>query len=208
MSRRRRTLSPEEAALWERVAENTRALHARKPATAPAPPKPPPKAEPGAPPEPTPEPSPRFDPFRIGQAAARAGPGHVLRPGIAEQVAGQPLRMDHRAFGKMKRGKLRPEGKIDLHGMTLAQAHPALIRYVLSAQGAGKRLILVVTGKGRDRDEDGPIPTPRGVLKHQVPAWLAQPPLAAVVLQVAEAHRSHGGGGAWYVYLRRQPGGA
>jgi len=202
MSRRRRTLSPEETALWNRVAENTRALHAKKPARNLSPPKPGPR--PAA--QTANDPPPRFDSFRIGEAAAARDPGHVLRPGIAEQLAGQPVRMDQKAFRQMKRGKLRPEGKIDLHGMTMAQAHPALIRYVLSAHGAGKRLILVVTGKGRERDEDGPIPTPRGVLKHQVPAWLAQPPLGPVVLQVAEAHRSHGGGGAWYVYLRRAPG--
>jgi DNA-nicking Smr family endonuclease len=41
------------------------------------------------------------------------------------------------------------------------------------------------------------------VLRHQVPVWLQQPPLGAMVLQVAEAHLKHGGSGAYYVYLRR-----
>jgi DNA-nicking Smr family endonuclease len=47
------------------------------------------------------------------------------------------------------------------------------------------------------------MPNRLGVLKHQVPLWLAMPPLASVVLQVTEASRGHGGSGAYYVYLRR-----
>ncbi|WP_150121448.1 Smr/MutS family protein, partial [Sulfitobacter sp. HI0023] len=43
-----------------------------------------------------------------------------------------------------------------------------------------------------------------GVLRHQVPQWLSAPPLGGLVLQVTPAHISHGGGGAYYVYLRRQ----
>ena len=77
------------------------------------------------------------------------------------------------------------------------------IAFFLSAQASGKRLVLVVTGKGKDRDEPGPIPTPRGVLRHQVPQWLMLSPLAQAVLQVTPAHVSHGGAGAYYVYLRR-----
>ena len=61
----------------------------------------------------------------------------------------------------------------------------------------------MITGKGKRGDDSGPIPRPRGVLKHQVPDWLSRPPLAQAVLQVAEAHISHGGTGAYYVYLKR-----
>ena len=64
--------------------------------------------------------------------------------------------------------------------------------------------MLVVTGKGKDRDTGGPIPVRHGVLRHNVPQWLRMPPLASLVLQITEAHLKHGGGGAYYVYLRRQ----
>jgi DNA-nicking Smr family endonuclease len=36
-----------------------------------------------------------------------------------------------------------------------------------------------------------------------VPHWLSLPPLRPCILQLAEAHLSHGGAGALYVYLRR-----
>jgi DNA-nicking Smr family endonuclease len=112
--------------------------------------------------------------------------------------------MDKRAFTKLKRGKLAPEGRLDLHGMTLDRAHPALTRFILSSHKQGKRLVLVITGKGKMRDNGGPIPVRHGVLRHQVPQWLQMPPLSQAVLQVSQAHISHGGGGAYYVYLRRQ----
>jgi DNA-nicking Smr family endonuclease len=128
---------------------------------------------------------------------------HNLAPAIHDHVRHAPVQMDQKSFGKLKRGKLRPEAKLDLHGMTLDRAHPALLRFVMDSHGNGKRLILVVTGKGKQRDEGGPIPVRHGVLRHQVPQWLAMQPLKSVVLQIAQAHISHGGGGAYYVYLRR-----
>ncbi|MBB3994145.1 DNA-nicking Smr family endonuclease [Sulfitobacter undariae] len=131
------------------------------------------------------------------------GTTHNLAPAIHDQIRQAPVQMDQKSFGKLKRGKLRPEGKLDLHGMTLDRAHPALMRFVMSAHSQGKRLILVVTGKGKQRDEGGPIPVRHGVLRHQVPQWLAMQPMKSVVLQIAQAHISHGGGGAYYVYLRR-----
>ncbi|APE45084.1 DNA mismatch repair protein MutS [Sulfitobacter alexandrii] len=129
---------------------------------------------------------------------------HDLVPSLSDQFRSAAVQMDQKSFARMKRGKLRPEGRIDLHGMTLDRAHPALNRFIQSAHRSGKRLVLVITGKGKARDDGGPIPVRHGVLRHQVPQWLATPPLAALVLQVSPAHISHGGGGAYYVYLRRQ----
>lgn len=130
--------------------------------------------------------------------------GHSLTPTIVDQVRNAPVQMDQRAFTKLKRGKLRPEGRLDLHGMTLDRAHPALTGFILAAHKSGKRLVLVITGKGKMRDDGGPIPVRHGVLRHQVPQWLQMPPLSSAVLQISQAHISHGGGGAYYVYLRRQ----
>lgn len=136
-----------------------------------------------------------------GQQPKRAT-GHI-GPSFADPLGPPSVQMDKKAFTKLKRGKLQPEGKLDLHGMTLDRAHPALNRFILSAHRNGKRLVLVVTGKGKQRDEGGPIPTRFGVLRHQVLHWLNTAPLKPLVMQVSQAHVSHGGGGAYYVYLRR-----
>ncbi|WP_126975218.1 Smr/MutS family protein [Frigidibacter oleivorans] len=202
MTRRRpRGLSPEERALWDRIAASAAPLHPRAAAEAdPAPPLPPevPRADPDAPREP-----PALPAFRIGQSATRLPPRIDLAPGPGERLAAQPVRMDRKAHRNLIRGKIEPEARIDLHGLTLAEAHPELIRFVLSSQERGRRMVLVITGKGRRGLDDGPIPQRRGLLRHQVPHWLQMPPLSHVVLQVTQAHLKHGGEGAFYVWLRR-----
>lgn len=190
MSRRR--LTPDEIELWQRIASQAQRLHPER-----APPAPLPK------PKPTKRPPPRIDPFDLGSGAPPRASAHDLRAPLPERLGSAPLNMDRKTHTRMTRGKLVPEGRIDLHGMTLERAHPALTRFVLSAQSQGKRLVLVITGKGRPRADDGPIPTPRGILKHQVPQWLSMPPLSRAVLQIRPAHISHGGEGAYYVYLRK-----
>ena len=154
-------------------------------------------------PKPFKTPTLRFENFEVGQTARFAPLPHSLKPSLPDRLAAMPVQMDRKAFGRMKRGKLRPEGRIDLHGMTIDHAHPVLIRFILSAQASGKRLVLVITGKGRKGPDNDIMPAPRGVLRNQLPRWLSSPPLGQAVMQVSEAHISHGGGGAYYVYLRK-----
>jgi DNA-nicking Smr family endonuclease len=113
-------------------------------------------------------------------------------------------RMDRRRYEKLRRGRLDPDARLDLHGMTVERAHAALDRFIASAHVNGKRLVLVVTGKGRTPVGPWTGETGRGVLRNDVPRWLALRPLSAKVLQVAPAHPRHGGDGALYVYLRRK----
>ncbi len=191
----RRKLTADEIELWRKVAKQAERLHPDIPQS----------VHPTTLPKPKPSKTPkvRVESFELGQKALSKPARHTLKPSLPDSLRASPVQMDTKAYTRMKRGKLKPEGKLDLHGMRVDTAHPALIRFVLTAQASGKRLVLVVTGKGKDRDEPGPIPTPRGVLRNQVPRWLSIPPLAQAVLQVTPAHISHGGDGAYYVYLRR-----
>lgn len=128
---------------------------------------------------------------------------HDLALPLVEALGRAPVRMDRKTHTRLKGGRLEPEARIDLHGLTLARAHSALAGFILRSRASGVRLALVITGKGRGSDDSGPIPERRGLLREQVPQWLAQPPLAGAVLQIVPAHRRHGGAGAYYVYLRR-----
>jgi DNA-nicking Smr family endonuclease len=107
---------------------------------------------------------------------------------------------------KLKRGELQPGARIDLHGMTEAAAHAALLSFLASAQARGVRLALVVTGVGNPRsDEDAEwMRAPHGVLKQMVPRWLNEKEFAALAVGTAPAHIRHGGDGALYVYLRKR----
>lgn len=189
-----RGLSAEERALWQKVAESATPMPQRPKKSEPVPPQKPKKAPPARPP---------IQGFAVGEKARPTPPRHDLLPGLPERLIQAPVQMDRKNFDRMKRGKLSPEARIDLHGMTLAEAHPALINFVSRAHGSGKRLLLVITGKGRESDDFAPMPVRRGVLRHQVPHWLNTPPLGPLVLQIVPAHQKHGGGGAYYVYLRR-----
>ncbi|MFN7003817.1 MAG: Smr/MutS family protein [Roseinatronobacter sp.] len=198
MSRKRRDLSPEDRELWGRVVQTARPLKSQV-------------ALPEAPPvAPDPKPVLKSTPERA-RAVLRPNPsgpppGHDLAHPLSEALARVPVQMDKRQFQRLSRGKLDPEARIDLHGMTLAQAHGALNGFILRAHAAGLRLVLVITGKGKTVADDGPIPRRQGALKHDVPQWLRMAPLGPVVLEIREAHVRHGGAGAYYVYLRRARG--
>ena len=45
------------------------------------------------------------------------------------------VQMDKRAFEKLKRGKMTPEGTLGLQGLTLRQAQPTLIQFIIAASG-------------------------------------------------------------------------
>ena len=197
---RRRGLSAEDKALWSRVAATAVPMHPARKKSAPV-------VADTAKPSLTAKPAPR-DPLPLAglSMGGKLSVGSTridLSPAPREVLHNQPLRMDHKTHRQMTRGKVAPEARIDLHGMTLAVAQPVLIRFVLQAQAAGKRLVLVITGKGREGGPDAPLPVRPGALRHNVPHWLHMPPLNAIVLQVRPAHRRHGGEGAYYVYLRR-----
>lgn len=196
--RGKRGLTDEDKALWNRVAATANPMDRRGAPTILEPPKPSGTKSQHPTPEKTPEPVPAF---RIGEKATKTA---SASPPSSQETPQPPIRMDHGTHKRMARGKLKPEGRLDLHGMTLSEAHPALIKFIFQAYETQKRLVLVITGKGKDRDAGGPIPIRRGILRHQVPAWLTTPPLSAMILDIREAHQRHGGSGAFYVYLKRR----
>jgi DNA-nicking Smr family endonuclease len=119
--------------------------------------------------------------------------------------------VDGNTAERLRRGQLEPDAKLDLHGLTEARAHHALIAFIRSARARGLKLVLIVTGKGlASPAADAPFDLEldrrsRGILKTMTPRWLKEPDLAPLVADVRHAHRRHGGEGALYVYLRRGP---
>ncbi len=111
-----------------------------------------------------------------------------------------PSGFDRQTARKIKRGRMAVESRIDLHGMTQEQAYKALDIFIATAATAGKRLVLVITGKG-----SGPGTT--GVLRRNVPHWLRQISSSSMVIGHSEAEPRDGGAGALYVRLRKKPKG-
>jgi len=115
---------------------------------------------------------------------------------IAPLAAGRSADLDGRTLDRLRRGQLRPEARLDLHGMTRDQAYAALMSFVENSQAAGKRCVIVITGRGRT-SEGG------GVLRSETPGWLNSPLVRSRVLAFATAKPRDGGAGALYVLLRR-----
>jgi DNA-nicking Smr family endonuclease len=173
---KRRVLSYDERVLWATVMKSVAPMHGALPeAEEPRPSgvveKPAPKrtARPVAPEPPPPKPAP---------------------PPL------QPL--DRRTRQRVARGREPIDGRMDLHGLTQAEAHAALARFLNSASARGARLVLIITGKGGRGDGE------RGVLRRQVPQWLGLPEFRDLVIGFEDAHIAHGGEGALYVRLRRR----
>jgi len=126
----------------------------------------------------------------------------VAQPGKAVQPAAPPLApIERRLRTQLRRGQQSVDASIDLHGMRQDEAHLALRGFLRREQARGTRLALVVTGKG------GPSSAlfgeERGVLRRMVPHWLRLPEMRGLVLGFEEAEQRHGGSGALYVRLRR-----
>ena len=108
---------------------------------------------------------------------------------------------DRRLRQRVARGHAEIDVRLDLHGMTQRQAHAALLHFLNHAQTRDAKIALVVTGKG----SGGPSAVERGVLRRQVPLWLALPEFRRFIVSFEQAHGTHGGEGALYLRLRRRP---
>ena len=124
----------------------------------------------------------------------------VSRPAAPVPAAAPPLAIGHAAgldrarFERLKRGQMAIEARLDLHGLTQAEAHRELSAFIAREFAQGSRLALVITGKGR---------AGQGVLRESVPRWLNEPGLRGRVLAVSQAQPRDGGAGAHYVLLRK-----
>lgn len=185
MGGRDRRPSREDADLWRHVTGDVKPLARReKPSAAPdtAPPVPRSKSR---------KPAAATD---LKKPEASAPPPPPSPPALAHGMAPG---VDRRTADNLRRGRMTIEARLDLHGMTRAEAHSRLVSFIEGHQAAGRRCVLVVTGKGTWRAEGG------GVLREAVPRWLNEPALRPRILSFSHAQRKDGGEGALYILLKR-----
>lgn len=179
-SRRVKTLTPADIALWREVARSVKPLSGRAPI----------------------EPEPALPPAIAAAAeTAMAAPPSMVRPPASKPAAPPLAPLERRLRTQLRRGQQSVEAVIDLHGMRQDEAHLALRAFLRREQGRGVRLALIVTGKGAAGD--ALFGDERGVLRRMVPHWLRLADLRPLVVGFEEAEQRHGGAGALYVRLRR-----
>jgi DNA-nicking Smr family endonuclease len=172
-----RSLSPDEAELWAKVAATIRPLSRQK--LDPQPPEPKPK------------------PVRAGAIRPSA---QTKRPAPPEPIGERTL--DGSWDKRLRGGAVEPDSTLDLHGMTLDTAWQAIDRGLERAIRSGDRIMLLITGHHRPGDP----PVERGRIRAAVHDWLAHSRHASDIAAVRGAHRKHGGGGSLYIILRRSRG--
>ena len=63
----------------------------------------------------------------------------------------------------------------------------------------------MITGKGNSKKtSEAWLEQKPGILKQRLPQWLEMAPLNRLVLRHYPAQAEHGGGGAFYIYLKRE----
>lgn len=173
--RRRRVLSADERVLWTTVIKSVAPLHGRNETDA--------------------------DGEIVGGTMqpklSATKPAPLPPSGEGKHSALAPL--SRRMKQRVARGREAIDGRLDLHGLTQSEAHATLLRFLRAASARGARLVLVITGKGAREGS-----AERGILKRQVPHWLALPEFRALVVGFDDAHVTHGGEGALYVRVRRR----
>jgi len=112
-----------------------------------------------------------------------------------------PQTFDRDVDRALSRGRRAPQAKLDLHGMTLAAAEKAVAQFLAESSEQGRRLVLIVTGKGL-RLAGGRVFG--GRIRAEFPGWLESADNRARVAAVRVAHPRHGGTGAFYILLRRR----
>jgi len=141
-------------------------------------------------------------PLRVREPAILSPPlpapaeaGCVVKP---DRLPGLDLfsGIDRASAERLKRGLHPIEGRLDLHGMTQAEAHRSLAGFIHKSRDAGRRCVLVITGRGFG-------PTGPGILKLAVPRWLEEAGLRRHIVALAPAQPRDGGAGALYLLLRR-----
>jgi DNA-nicking Smr family endonuclease len=174
-----RKLSPEEAALWAKVASTIRPL-SREPVDAPVAVKP-------------------ADSIPTPKSSGRIPQPRPAEPAPIRTKLFQSATLDGSWDQRLRSGKFEPDRTLDLHGHSLDRAWEAIDRGLERSIAAGDRVLLLITGHERK----GEPPLERGRIRAAVHDWLAVSRHSSRIAAVRGAHRRHGGGGSLYIILRR-----
>jgi len=119
---------------------------------------------------------------------------------VGERHWGLAPGIDRKHLRRLQRDQVEIDGEVDLHGLTAAEARPALREAIQEAYAEGMRCLLVIHGRGRGSPGDP-------VLRSALAGWLTAPPTGRLVMAFASAGTGDRGAGATTVLLRRRRAG-
>jgi len=211
---KRPRLTEEDRSLWQRISASVEPLRQAKPRVpdveAPAQePRHGGHREPSLPPKPAVTRSAGSKPPAEPPSGAPPRSPQRVRP--AADAPRPQAQVERRHARRIASGAIEIEARLDLHGLTQSLAHARLVSFLQSAARSGVKTVLVITGKGAARDRGAAVSfrddrEETGVLRRNLPRWLAEPPLRGLVISYQSAATRHGGDGAFYILLRRPRG--
>ena len=107
---------------------------------------------------------------------------------------------------KFQNKKIFKTRSIDLHGYTLEQANKAIEDFINKAFLENVNKIIVVTGKGihSDNEKDPYVSKELSILKYSVPEFISNnSSLMSMINEITDAKIEDGGGGAFYIFLKK-----
>ena len=107
-------------------------------------------------------------------------------------------------FKDRKNFKIR---SIDLHGYTLDEANKSIEDFIKKAFSENVNKLIVVTGKGlhSENEKDPYISKDLGILKYSVPEFITNnSSLMSMINEITDAKIEDGGGGAFYIFLKKK----
>tara|TARA_B100001121_G_C18638079_1_gene597725 strand:+ start:643 stop:1059 length:417 start_codon:yes stop_codon:yes gene_type:complete len=96
---------------------------------------------------------------------------------------------------------------IDLHGYTLDNANKVIEEFISKSFSENVKKLIVITGKGlhSEKDKNPYVSKDLSILKHSVPKFIANSKnLMKMINYIEEAKIEDGGGGAFYIYLKKK----
>ena len=112
---------------------------------------------------------------------------------------------DMNILKKIRKGRLRVESKLDVHGLKYKESHEKVFDFIISSYANRKRVLLIITGKGeRLGIENGW--KGQGILKQSLPRWLSNKAFEEKISWFNVAPPNYGGNGAYIVYLKKLRG--
>ena len=95
---------------------------------------------------------------------------------------------------------------IDLHGYTLDEANKKIEEFINKSFFEDVNKLIVVTGKGlhSENEKDPYVSKDLGILKYSVPEFITNnKELMTKINEITDAKIEDGGGGAFYIYLKK-----
>ena len=95
---------------------------------------------------------------------------------------------------------------IDLHGFSLENANNIIEEFIIQCFKKNINKIIVITGKGlRSKSINNPyLSKDLSILKYSVPDFIKlKPNLMKIIKKIEEAEIEDGGGGAFYIFLKK-----